>query len=376
MKYLIILVFIISPVYFLFAQDEEINIAGFRFLDYGNELPADLLTTRSAVLVSVPPKNARTSERGDWKGFSSEMHQEFRKMGIDAVMYLNMDDVMAGMDATAAFSEFLNSRQIKNLILLSKVNLKIAGKESERVVMVITPYNGKKSFMDNGQPAWKDQDKDQAKVVKTLGRAVYKSKQEQKNFLITETPEFFSDVDMIKSRSFPSFAVDLKIDKLAVPMYTKVEVPADRPAGIVNNNVEKEVEKYNAGVARANTVLENTLKNYPFNYELVAYDGDDKKLFQQGFQYVLLNLNTTGYTIRELLNYEVDKSETDYITMKMKDGKTLLRTIPVKAPVYKFYVKHLATGDIYLGTKWDADETVDEALANYINNFKDELKTR
>lgn len=376
MKYLIILVFIISPVSFVLAQDEEINIAGFRFLDYGNELPADLLTTRSAVLVSVPPKNARTSERGDWKGFSSEMHQEFRKMGIDAVMYLNMDDVMAGMDATAAFSEFLNSRQITNLILLSKVNVKIGGKESERVVIVITPYNGKKSFMGNGQPAWKDQDKDQAKVVKNLGRAVYKSKQEQKNFLITETPEFFSDVDMIKSRRFPSFAVDLKIDKLAVPMYTKVEVPADRPAGIVNNNVEKEVEKYNAGVARANTVLENTLKNYPFNYEPVAYDGDDKKLFQQGFQYVLLNLHTTGYTIRELLNYEVDKSETDYITMKMKDGKTLLRTIPVNAPVYKFYVKHLATGDIYLGTRWDADETVDEALANYINNFKDELKIR
>jgi hypothetical protein len=34
------------------------------------------------------------------------------------------------------------------------------------------------------------------------------------------------------------------------------------------------------------------------------------------------------------------------------------------------------TGDVYLGTKWDADETMDEALKNYIQNFKDELKIR
>ncbi len=376
MKYLIIFALSVFTIDLARAQEEDINIVGFRFLEYVNELPADLLASRSAVLVSVPPRSSRMAERGDWKAFSAEMHREFRKMGIDAVMYLNMEDVMAGVDATEAFSEFLNSRQIKNLILLSKVNLKIAGKESERVVVVITPYNGGKSFMSHGQPAWKDQDKDQEKVVKNLGRAVYRSKQEQKNFLITETPEFFSDVDIIKSRRFPSFAVDLKIDKLAVPMYTKVEVPADRPGGVVNNNVEKEVEKYNAGVARANNVLESTLKNYPFSYEMVAFDGDEKKLYQQGFQYVLLNLHTTGYTIRELLNYEVDRTETDYITMKVKDGKTVLRTIPVSAPVYKFYVKHLATGDIYLGTKWDADETVDEALTNYINNFKDELKIR
>ena len=358
------------------AQEEEINIAGFRFLDYTADLPASLLDSRSAVLVSVPPKSRSTSERGDWKGLSTQMHQEFRKMGIDAVAYLNIEDVMSGMDATAAYSEFLNSRQIKNLILLSQVNLKIAGKESERVVVVITPYNGKKSFMSDGQQAWKDQDKDMEKVVKNLGRAVYRSKQEQKNFLITESPEFFTDVDILSKRRFPSFAVDLKIDKLAVPMYTKAEIPANKPGGIVNNNVEKEIEKYNAKVAGSNNVLKSAMQDYPFNYEMVAYDGDDKKLYNQGFQYVLLNLNTTGYTVRELLDYEVDKSETDYITMKVKDGKTVLRTIPVNAPIYKFYVKHLVTGDVYLGTKWDADETIDEALKNYIQNFRDELKIR
>jgi RNA polymerase sigma factor (sigma-70 family) len=142
------------------------------------------------------------------------------------------------------------------------------------------------------------------------------------------------------------------------------------------NNVEKEIQKYNAKVASSNNVLKGAMQDYPFKYELVEYDGDDKKLYNAGYQYVLLNLNTTGYTIREMLNYEVDKNETDYITMKTSNGKTILRTIPVHAPVYKFYVKHLVTGDVYLGTKWDADETMDEALKNYIQNFKDELKIR
>lgn len=297
-------------------------------------------------------------------------------MGIDAVAYINIEDANAGIDVTEAFSEFLNSRQIKNLILISKVNLEIAGKESERTVVVITPYNGKQTFMDHGQPAWKDQDKEMEKVVKNIGRAVYKSKQVQKNFLITENPEFFTDVDIFKNRRFPSFAGDLKIDKLAVPAFTKMEIPASKPGGLINNNLEKEIERYNNRVASANNVISSTMKSYPFKFDLVEYDGDEKKLYNQGYQYVLLNLHTTGFTIRELLNFEVDKSETDYITMKTKDGKAIMRTIPVNAPVYKFYVKHLITGDIYVGSKWDADESLDEALANHIQNFKEELKIR
>lgn len=357
-----------------FAQDEEINIAGFRFLDYTNDLPEDLLSTRSAVLVSVPPKSKSTSERGDWKSFASEAHASFREMGIDAVMYLNVDDIMSGIDAKEAFRQFFTDRQIQNLILLSKVNVRIGNRESERVVVVITPFSGTAEFMKNGQQAWKDQNKDLDKVMKTLGRTVFKSKQEKTSFLITESPEFFNDADIIHGRKFPSFAVDLKIDKMAIPMYTEIEVPANRPGGIINNNIEKEIQRYNSKLDRANENLKNAMGDYPFAYELVPFDGDEKKLFQQGFQYVLLNLHTTGRTIRELLNYEVDKNETDYITMKTEGAKTILRTIPVNAPVYKFYVKHLVTGDIYIGTKWDADETIEEALGNYLNNFKEELQ--
>ena len=60
-----------------YAQDEEeINVVGFRLLDYGRDnLPEDILMTRSAVFVSVPPVSKKSSERGDWKKFSTEAHK-------------------------------------------------------------------------------------------------------------------------------------------------------------------------------------------------------------------------------------------------------------------------------------------------------------
>ena len=62
--------------------------------------------------------------------------------------------------------------------------------------------------------------------------------------------------------------------------------------------------------------------------------------------------------------------------MKNKDGKVTLRSIPVNAPVYKYYVKHLYTKDVYTGDKWDADETWEDALQNFIMKMKADLKLR
>lgn len=356
-------------------MEDEINIAGFRFLDYNNQLPENLLSTKTAVFVSVPPQSRSTSERGDWKGFSETAHAQFRKMGIDAIGYYFMDDLKSGSDPALYFAEELRKRQVKNIILLSRVPLKINGKITERYVLVITPFNGENSFISNGQQAWKTQGKEMDKILKVLGKEVYRSKQPKTNFLIADLPEFFTDAEVIKGRRIPTYARDLKVDKLAVPLSTIVEIPDKRPGGAINKNVEKEIIEYNKTVTRDNTRLENIMKSYPLKYELTEAS-TDKELYNQGFQYVLLKLNTTGVNIREMLDYEMNPMETDYITVKNKDGKTTLRSIPVNAPVYKYYVKHLYTKDVYTGTKWDADETWEEALENFIAKMKEDLKIK
>ena len=44
-------------------EEEEVNVVGFRFLDYGNNLPEDILKAKSIVLVSVPPVSKTSSDR-------------------------------------------------------------------------------------------------------------------------------------------------------------------------------------------------------------------------------------------------------------------------------------------------------------------------
>jgi hypothetical protein len=371
-----VLVILLCP-FFLFGQDldEEINIAGFRFLDYNSQLPEDFLSTKTAVFVSVPPDSRNTSERGDWKVFSETAHMQIEKMGIDAVAYYFMDDLKSGNDPALYFANELKKRDVKNIILLSRVPLKIKGNVTERTVLVITPFNGENSFISNGQKAWKTQAKDLDKVLKTLGREVYKDKQLKTNFMVLDHPEFFTDADIISRRRFPVYASDLKVDKLAIPKSALVAIPESRPGGAINKSVEKEITEYNKQVVLNQNKMERIMKSYPLKYGFTE-NLTEKELYQQEYQYILLRLNTTGVNIKQMLDFEINPNETNYITVENKNGGITMRNIPVNAPVYKYYVKHLYTKDVYVGTKWDADESWEDALANFITNMKEELKVK
>jgi len=113
---------------------------------------------------------------------------------------------------------------------------------------------------------------------------------------------------------------------------------------------------------------------YPYEFGILNEKPDEQALMNQGYQYVVYRLHTAGSSIRMTLNYEIEEGVSDYITIKQNGGTTILRNLPTEAPVYKFYIKHLRTKDVYVGTKWDADETWEEALKNFINNTKAEFK--
>ena len=79
-----ILLLFLSLTLSLSAQDEpEINVAGIRFLDYGSQLPEDLLATKSVVLLQLPPASKSTSIRGDWEPMAKEQPR------IEAKNFLN-----------------------------------------------------------------------------------------------------------------------------------------------------------------------------------------------------------------------------------------------------------------------------------------------
>ena len=356
--------------------EEEINVVGLRFLDYdNNSLPPDILQQRSAVFVSVPQKSETSSERGDWKSFATGAHSYLRKIGIDPEIYFYLDDVLAGPDASETYANYLKARNIKYLIILSKVLVKFGGKIDTTNVMVVSKFNGNSTFISNGEKAWKDQNKDLDRIMKNIYRITIKQDFKRTNNLIIDSPEFMGGINIITSLRNESYPLNLRTDKLAVPMFTEYIKPDEISNNSLNKRIEKEVDERNDQNTRLNENLKNVFRNYPWKYELVDYSRGEEQLFKDGYQFVLLRLNTSGYSIRQMLGYELNPSETDYITIKKKpDGVITFRTIPVNAPVYKFYIKQLARKEIYIGETWDADETWEDALNNFLKNLIDKLK--
>lgn len=374
-RILFILLFLTSSIIQAQDDEEEINVVGFRFLDYSNDLPSDLLQSKSVVFVSVPPLSKNSSERGDWQSFATETHGYFKKIGIDAVAYYYLDDIFASPEISAKYAEELTARQVKYIIVLSKVNLKIKNKESLRYVIVITPFSSDAGFMSNGEKAYKDQSKDLEKAMKKIYSTTIRKDYVKTNNLILDNPEFFGGTPLFTGRRMETYPEDLRADKLAVPRFRESEIPEDRPGGILNNRIAQEVEKSNASVEQLNLELKGMFVTYPYKYDLVDYTQNDRQLIRDGYLYILLRAGTSGRSLKEMLGYETLEAESDYITVKKKpDGSITLRTIPADAPVYKYYIKSLVRNEVYVGESWDADETWQDALKNYLDAMVDLLK--
>jgi hypothetical protein len=356
-------------------EEEEINVVGFRFLDYGKELPEDILQAKSVVLVSVPPVSKTSSERGDWKAFSSEAHEFFKKIGIDPVAYVYFDDVFASPEVAKAYADQFEKREIKYIIIISKVFLKIKNKESLRYVILITGFSKDTDFIKNGQKAYKDQGKDLEKAMKKIYGITVRKDFVKSNNLIIDNPEYLHNIKIISGRRNQSYPVDLRVDRLAVPKFEETEIPGNRPGGILNNRIAKEMEKANEQVEKQNFEIERLFQDYKWEYELTNPLLDDESLYRNGFLYKLVRISSTGKMIKEFLDYEMNDIETDYVTMiKRPDGSITLRSIPINAPVHKFYIKSLARDEVFIGESWDADETWQDALKNYLANLIDKLK--
>ncbi|MCK5370886.1 MAG: hypothetical protein KAQ62_26380, partial [Cyclobacteriaceae bacterium] len=49
-----------------------------------------------------------------------------------------------------------------------------------------------------------------------------------------------------------------------------------------------------------------------------------------------------------------------------KQGDASSKSIKIDGMVYKYYVKHINSGDIYLGEQWDGDDNWQDAFNNHI----------
>lgn len=297
-------------------------------LKSGGSITEEALSKRSVVLHS----HSFTSNQ------LLSIHENLIRAGFDAVAYFKIDGVLAGGDVAQSYAEYFAKREISNLIVIQKL--------TTGYTIYVTSFNGKEGFVNPDQSAWSAQSTSLNEALNVVYRSALASNK-KKNLLINEIPEIDLPVRVIDGERAEMFGFDLKVDKLAVPNFE-------------NPELDKR--------------LEEVLKTYPFRYQLTNHTVPDKELRAQGFLYVLCFVYTRSSIAKELLGYPVSKSESAFVSVTYPNGQLQLKTITADTPVYKFYVRHIDSGNVFLGTKWDAETTWEQALQNFIKGLKAELR--
>lgn len=370
-KPLIVLLLLVSGItqYHAEVKAQSINEQWLEMkdLDIQPHLPKYLLSRKSAVFVSVPRSKDNPNIRTDWKQLSEKVHQAFRRMKIDAVAYYYLDDVFASPDVNEAFTKEMEKREIKYIIVLEQRPANNAGVES--FAITISAFNDKKTYISERQKAWRTEGPILDVLLSEMRKDVFRAEMKLENYMIPDVPEFFTDTKILKGKRIPTYAMDLKVDKLVIPRFQKYQM---EDSALLSEDTRQKIAVYNKQVDQKNRRLEEIMLDYPMQYVFSESNSDDD-IYNQGHQFVLLAIQGTGKTVKQMLDFEIDAYETDYVTIQA--GSTL-NTLPVDAIVYKYYVKHVYTKDVYIGLRWDADLTWEESLENFIFHMKDVLKVK
>lgn len=328
MRSLIFLILSLAASFLSLAQITEDENQFFSQLKPGAPLPEKLLNTRTAVFYTYTLRDKDLTK----------IQESFQRSGIDAVVYFETDYLFASTDASNALSEYLNQREITNLVFLQK--------NDEGYAAYITEFNTKSTLVEKNQYAFSATDKILSELLLKIYRTSASSLKKQ-NLLVVDIPETAITINPILGRRSDFFAIDLKIDPIAIPKTG-------------DENTDKE--------------LAEIFGIYPLKYKLTEPGLTEKELRKQGNYYVLCVIHARGKVAKELLGYDMTKAETALVSVTYPNDQPVLKNFSADEPVYKYYIKHIDSQNVFLGTKWDADLTWQQALLNHLKGFKAELK--
>ncbi len=314
----------------LWAQEEEIN-RRITSLQFVSTLPEGLLSNKTVVLL----KHQGNSNTPKWAPIAEILQKGFKKAGIDAVAYYDFDDILSGYESYQAFLDAFDDRDLTYAALLIT--------DGQFYRLAILKLQDRDFLLKENQEAWKIDGKDLNKMMEDLYRQAANSGQEKNNLLIIEIPEFGEKVKTIKGRRSEFYDLNFSSEKLAVPQFTD-----------------------SASIAKV-------MESYPYSWELVPLGSDEKELRTKGFQYILYYNHAAQESVRQILEYPISQAETAYVSEVIIDKQSKITAIPANDHVYKFYVKHIYSQNVFVGKRWDAAKTWQEALHNYIANLRNEL---
>lgn len=339
------------------GQEKNSPIIDKLFTITENYLPDDLLKTKSIVLIKVP-ENEDDHRRGNWKKLAKEIHGYIIARGIDPVWYFNFDDIYAGPDLSKSIANSLITREVENIIVFDK-------NDERSYDMYVTTFNKNEYFFEHGQKSAKIHAATTAQINRSLAMLIDRKDLIDENLMFLDSPEYYNQSSLIRGKRFQHYATDLKLDKLAVPGIKNTGNNIIPVNFAVNDNVKGKA--FIADSSDVSPKLQSILKQYPYQYDFIRYNFEEQTIRKKGYPFVLLWLHDTAPNIKHLLKYPENDKRTKIADDPghIKDGDLL---------VYKFYVKHIYTGDIYLGTTWDADTNWQKALQNHLALLNKNIK--
>ncbi len=321
---------------FHFGHPQETDIySRLESLVESSSFPEQLLKTKTAVLYKVSPRPASAHIRGDWKSIAEKVQPYLQRAGIDGMIHYYLEDIFSGPETYENFLDHFDDRDVKNAVFI----LEDAGTYE----VIVTDLQDRQHLIKMGQPAWRKKGTDLGVILNDLYRAAANSGLEKENHLILGVPEFGEMLNPIKGRRNEFYDLNFSSETLAVPMF--------------------------ADTAEISAVM----SNYPFRYDFIAEDVQEKELRSKGFQYILYYVNSTGKSVKQMLGYKITEAETDYISEVVRDGQLTVHSNNIHTPVYKFYIKHIYSGNVFVGKKWDSSTQWQNALDYYIANLRNEL---
>jgi hypothetical protein len=293
-----------------------------------NVVPDGLLAQRSVVLV----QGAINQKELD------ETQKAFQQTGIDAVAYFESSRVLAGADPQQAFAKYLNTRNISFIILFTK--------SASAYSLTFFRFSGKANLFDVASTGWQQSNASLKELLLTVFRFAV-SNQKKQNLLINDYPETNNTFKYFEGRRSELYTSLVKSFKVAVP---------------------------SMGNEPDDARLAQIFKEYfPLPYEIVNADIPESELEMKGFKTIIRYVHTTGAIARQLLEYDESKTGTALASATVINQEAQLKTIPATTPIFKFYVKQLEYGNIYLGNKWDADTDWQQALTNHLYLMRQQL---
>lgn len=291
-------------------------------------IPEEIMSKRSVVLHS-PSLTL---------GEISTVHEGLIRAGIDAVAYFPTNEIFAGGDVEKAYTKYLTRREITCFVFIQK--------KSSGFICYLTLYNGKTDFVNQNQSAWSAQASTLSQLMNDIYRSTLSTYQ-KKNLLINEVAETELPIRVVEGVRNELFPYDLKVDNLAVPKFSDSVATKD---------------------------LTEIFKTYPLRHQFTDLNALEKDLRNKGFLYILCVVHAPSGVAKEILGYPVTKSESAFVSVTYPSAEMQLKNIPADTEVFKFYIRHIDSGNVFLGTKWDADVTWQQALTNFIRGMKADMK--